>query len=158
MSDERKKAYQARFERVLDHIEAHLHAPLEVEQLAAVAHFSRFHFQRQFADFTGVGVARYILLMRLKHASLQLAFQSQRRIIDIPPEAGFENPGSFFRCLESGGWSNLGSFRPNYLRRFGSRVAREASALRSQLGHLGDFLWFIRIIRSASGARPWCCG
>ncbi|BEV17280.1 hypothetical protein HBDW_40680 [Herbaspirillum sp. DW155] len=95
MSDDRKKAYQARFERVLDHIEAHLHAPLEMEQLAAVAHFSRFHFQRQFADFTGVGVARYILLMRLKHASLQLAFQPQRRIIDIALEAGFENPESF---------------------------------------------------------------
>jgi AraC family transcriptional regulator len=71
-----------------------------MEQLAAVAHFSRFHFQRQFADFVGVGVARYILLMRLKHASLQLAFQPQRRIIDIALEAGFENPESFTRLQE----------------------------------------------------------
>lgn len=127
MSDDRKKAYQARFERVLDYIEAHLHAPLEVEQLAGVAHFSRFHFQRQFADFTGVGVARYILLMRLKHASLQLAFQPQRRIIDIALEAGFENPESFTRAFRAAFGQSPSQFRrapdwPSWHERFVFRI------------------------------------
>jgi AraC family transcriptional regulator len=131
MNDDRKSSsqarYQSRFERVLDHIEAHLHAPLEMEQLAAVAHFSRFHFQRQFADFTGVGVARYILLMRLKHASLQLAFQSQRRIIDIALEAGFENPESFTRAFKSAFGQSPSQFRrapdwPSWNERFVFRI------------------------------------
>ena len=111
MSEARKKAYIARFERVLDHIESHLHEPLDAEQLAGLAHFSRFHFQRQFADFVGVGVARYILLMRLKHASYQLAFQPARRIIDIALEAAFENPESFTRAFRSAFGQSPSQFR-----------------------------------------------
>lgn len=141
MSDERKKAYQARFEHVLDHIEAHLHAPLEVEQLANVAHFSRFHFQRQFADFTGVGVARYILLMRLKHASLQLAFQPQRRIIDIALEAGFENPESFTRAFRSAFGQSPSQFRrgpdwPSWHERFVFRIPERKVDVQVEITHV----------------------
>ena len=111
MSDARRKSYVARFERVLDHIEHHLDEALDVDRLAGVAHFSRFHFQRQFADFVGVGVARYILLMRLKRASLQLAFRHESRIIEIALQAGFENPESFTRAFRSAFGQSPSQFR-----------------------------------------------
>lgn len=99
MNDDRTRHYAARFDRVLAYIEAHLQEPLTVERLSQVAHFSRFHFHRQFADYLGTSVARYILLLRLRRASFQLAFNRQTRIIEIALEAGFENPESFSRAF-----------------------------------------------------------
>ena len=95
------KAYTARFAKVLDYIETHLHEPLSVEQLSQVANFSKFHFHRQFAEYTGVCVARYILLLRLRQATYRLVFNSPTRIIDIALDAGFENPESFTRAFRN---------------------------------------------------------
>ncbi|HVI52215.1 MAG TPA: AraC family transcriptional regulator [Candidatus Sulfotelmatobacter sp.] len=100
MLDDREKAYARRFRRVLDYIERHLDEELSVERLSRVAHFSKFHFHRQFAKFCGVSVSRYIQLIRLKTASQQLVRQRQRKIIDIALEAGFENPESFSRAFK----------------------------------------------------------
>ncbi len=94
------KAYTARFAKVLDYIEAHLHEPLSGEQLSQVAHCAKFHFHRQFAELIGVGVARYILLLRLRQATYQLVFNRTTRIIDIALNAGFENPESFTRAFK----------------------------------------------------------
>ena len=45
--------YERRVHRVMDHIEQHLDQPLDLETLAAVAHFSAFHFHRLFRAWTG---------------------------------------------------------------------------------------------------------
>jgi AraC family transcriptional regulator len=73
---------------------------MTVEQLSEVACFSRFHFHRQFSQFCGVSVSRYITLMRLKRASYRLVQQSPDKIIDIALDAGFENPESFSRAFK----------------------------------------------------------
>lgn len=99
MNDTRLRTYAARFDKVLAYIEAHLQEPLPVERLSRVANFSRFHFHRQFADYLGTSVARYILLLRLRRASYLLAFDRKTKIIDIALEAGFENPESFSRAF-----------------------------------------------------------
>jgi AraC family transcriptional regulator len=94
-------AYAVRFNRVFDYIEKHLDEELTVESLSQVANFSKFHFHRQFSDYTGVGVFRYVQLMRLKRASYRLSFSPEARIIDIALEAGFENPESFSRAFKN---------------------------------------------------------
>lgn len=99
MNDDQISRYAARFDKVLAYIEAHLDEPLTAERLSRVAHFSRFHFDRQFADFLGTSATRYLLLLRLRRASFKLAFQPQIRIIEIALEAGFENPESFSRAF-----------------------------------------------------------
>lgn len=109
--DSRKQRYAERFGKVLDYIEAHLEEPLSVERLAEVAHFSRFHFHRQFADYLGVSVARYVLLMRLRRASFQIAFNRKIRVIDIALDAGFENPESFTRAFRSAFGQSPTAFR-----------------------------------------------
>lgn len=101
MSDAKARAYAARLNKVLDYIESHLDEPLTVEQLSQVAHFSRFHFHRQFAEYTGSSVFRYIQRLRLKQASYKLAFDRRAKIIDIALEAGFENPESFSRAFKN---------------------------------------------------------
>lgn len=101
MNENRARAYAARFGRVLDYIEAHLGDALTTEHLSQVANFSRFHFHRQFAEIIGTSVARYILLLRLRRASYLLAFDRQRKVIDIALDAGFENPESFTRAFRN---------------------------------------------------------
>jgi AraC family transcriptional regulator len=92
--------YARRFKQVFDFIDRHLDEALSVEQLSQVAHFSKFHFHRQFSQYCGISVSRYISLMRLKRASLRLAFNPMERIIDIALDAGFENPESFTRAFK----------------------------------------------------------
>lgn len=101
MNELRTTAYAARLGKVLDYIEAHLGEALTVERLSRVANFSKFHFHRQFADYIGTSVARYVLLLRLRRASQQLAFDRGAKIIDIALEAGFENPESFSRAFRN---------------------------------------------------------
>lgn len=103
--------YMKRFETVFDYIETHLDEPLNVDQLSELAHFSKFHFHRQFAACTGINVARYIQLLRLKRASYQLVFAAQRRITDIALEAGFENPESFTRAFKKAFGQTPSQFR-----------------------------------------------
>lgn len=97
----RADLYAARFNKVFDHIDHHLDEALSVESLSQVAHFSKFHFHRQFSDYCGISVMRYIQLMRLKRASYRLVFNALERITDIALDAGFENPESFSRAFKS---------------------------------------------------------
>ncbi|MDH5218387.1 MAG: AraC family transcriptional regulator [Gammaproteobacteria bacterium] len=84
-----------------DFIYEHLDENLSVDRLSQVVHFSRYHFHRQFSEYTGVSVIRFIQLMRLKRASYQLAFNKQRKIIEIALDACFENPESFSRAFKN---------------------------------------------------------
>ncbi|OIR00834.1 right origin-binding protein [mine drainage metagenome] len=93
------QAYARRFHRVLAYIDHHLDQPLDLEGLSAVAHFSKFHFHRQFSKYMGLTVGRYILLMRLKRASFRLLAEPRARIIDIALEAGFDGPAVFSRAF-----------------------------------------------------------
>lgn len=93
-------AYVRRIERVIEYVCSHLEEDLSVERLSAVAGFSKFHFHRQFSTFTGLSVAQFVRLVRLKRAAYQLAFDPSRSIIDIAMTAGFSAPESFSRAFK----------------------------------------------------------
>ncbi|MEJ2592020.1 MAG: AraC family transcriptional regulator [Candidatus Thiodiazotropha sp.] len=100
MNETTTESYQARLERVFDHIDRHLDETLGLDELSRLANFSKFHFHRLFSAHVGLGVVRYIQLKRLKRASYRLVFEERLRIIDIALEAGFENPESFSRAFK----------------------------------------------------------
>lgn len=101
MNSEKHQRYTRRFEQVFAYIEQHLDSPLTVEQLSDVACFSRFHFHRQFSQFCGISISRYITLMRLKRASFRLVNDPPEKVINIALDAGFENPESFSRAFKN---------------------------------------------------------
>ncbi len=92
--------YHARFRKVLEYIDAHLDEDLTVDRLSSVAAFSKYHFHRQFSEFFGINVYKYIQLNRLKRAAYQLAFRDRSSIIDIALASGYENPESFSRAFK----------------------------------------------------------
>jgi len=73
---------------------------MSLDTLYQIAHFSKFHFHRQFTGYTGITVNRFIQLMRLKRATYRLAFDKDQKIIDIALDAQFENPESFSRAFK----------------------------------------------------------
>lgn len=111
MTPSSRELYARRMGKVLDYIGAHLSEPLSVEELSRVAGFSKYHFHRQFTAFTGITVARFVALLRLKRASLQLAFGVDQRIIEVAYEAGFANPESFSRAFKSAQGQSPSQFR-----------------------------------------------
>src|SRR5436305_4264630 len=87
--------YQQRMRRVLDYIDRHLDADLDLETLSGVAVFSKFHFHRQFTATFGLSVHRYVQLARMKRASYQLAYMDAHSVTDIAMDAGYDAPDAF---------------------------------------------------------------
>lgn len=94
------RAYARRFEKVFDYIDRHHDEALTVDTLSRIAHFSRFHFHRQFTDYCGITVSRYIQLVRMRRASYRLVFNPLERIADIALDAGFDSPEAFSRAFK----------------------------------------------------------
>ncbi|MBA9858107.1 AraC family transcriptional regulator [Ralstonia pickettii] len=84
---------------MLVHIDAHLEDALDVDGLAEVATFSKYHFHRQFTLLFGMNVGRYVQLLRLKRAAHQLAYRDAARITDIALVCGYEAPEAFARAF-----------------------------------------------------------
>lgn len=93
-------AIKKRLEDTLEKIDATLDAPLDIAALATAAACSRFHFQRQFSAFVGMGVADYQRLMRFRRAGLQLAFRHETPITEVAFNAHYENLESFSRAFK----------------------------------------------------------
>lgn len=103
--------YTARFTAVLAYIEANLEGDLSVKTLSQVAHFSTYHFHRQFSAFVGVPVARYVQLMRLRRAARRLAGQAEYSVLEAALDAGFESPEAFSRAFRRDFGTSPSAFR-----------------------------------------------
>lgn len=100
MTDAIRSAYLARFQRVVDHIDAHLGENLDTSTLSAIAAFSQFHFHRQFSALLGIGPARYVQQRRMRRAAHQLAFRAGLPILEIALQNGYESPEAFARAFK----------------------------------------------------------
>jgi AraC-like DNA-binding protein len=54
------RAYAEKFNSLFDYIDKHLDEDLSVERLSQVVNFSKYHFHRQFSEYAGINVFRYI--------------------------------------------------------------------------------------------------
>lgn len=103
--------YQARMQRVLDHIDRHLDGDLDLEAVSGVAAFSKFHFHRQFKATFGLSLHRYVQLARMRRASKQLAGEEGQSVTDIAFEAGYETPDAFARAFRQRFGQSPSAFR-----------------------------------------------
>lgn len=94
-----RREYVARINRVLDHIEAHLQDTLTLERLAAVAHFSPYHFHRVFNAMVGETLNRFIARVRIERAMQWLIAHPGRSVTDIALDCGFASSQTFARAF-----------------------------------------------------------
>lgn len=79
-------------------IDAHAHREIDLEDAAAEAGLSPFHFLRTFADALGVTPHQYLVRARLRRAARLLA-DDQRSITDIAYDVGFGDLSNFVRTF-----------------------------------------------------------
>jgi len=92
--------YARRMNRVLDFIDQHLDQPLELEQLAHVAHFSAFHFHRVFSGWLDETLADYLLRRRLVRGAARLAARPDISVLEIALSVGFGSGEAFARAFK----------------------------------------------------------
>jgi AraC-like DNA-binding protein len=79
-------------------IDAHSHRQIDLEDAAAQADISPFHFLRLFAKVLGVTPHQYLVRSRLRHAARRLA-DEDRSITDIAYDVGFGDLSNFVRTF-----------------------------------------------------------
>lgn len=89
-----------RIQKAVDFVEDNLHEDLATEQIAKVAAFSQWHFQKIFTALVGDSVKEYVRKRRLT-ASITDLCSSDRRIIDIAMDYQFESQESFTRAFKT---------------------------------------------------------
>jgi AraC-like DNA-binding protein len=86
----------------LDSIQAYMqdniHAQLELEDLAAVAHLSKFHFSNRYKALTGYSPIKHFLHMKIEYAC-QLLDSSELSVKAIAAELGYPDPLYFSRLF-----------------------------------------------------------
>ncbi|MEM9131461.1 MAG: AraC family transcriptional regulator [Actinomycetota bacterium] len=92
-------SYEARVDRVMDHVRTNLDQELPLADLAAVAHFSPYHFHRIFRATTGETVADFVRRARLERAVQLMQAAPQRSLTSISAETGFATPSDFARLF-----------------------------------------------------------
>lgn len=95
----RRPLYVERINAVVDYVEAHLAEDLTVERLAAVAHFSPFHFHRVFGALVGETVKQFVNRVRVERAATLLIQQPSSSVTEISAACGYGSPSSFARAF-----------------------------------------------------------
>jgi AraC family transcriptional regulator len=98
MREQTEQTYKERILRVLVHIQNHLDEAVALEDLAAVAHFSPYHFHRIFKGMVGESVMEHIRRLRLERAAHRLKV-GDPPITRIAFEAGYETHEAFTRAF-----------------------------------------------------------
>jgi AraC family transcriptional regulator len=88
---------RGRLRAVVEYIEENLDASLSLEQMAAVARLSPYHFARQFKTATGLPPHQYVILRRVERAKQFLQRDGDLSLADIAASAGFSDQSQFSR-------------------------------------------------------------
>ncbi|RQW04535.1 AraC family transcriptional regulator [candidate division KSB1 bacterium] len=89
--------YKSRINRVLDYIDAHLDRNFTLDELAAIASFSKYHFHRIFLSFMDEPLFQFIQRIRLERAAALLSSRPDKSITEIALDCGFGGSAAFAR-------------------------------------------------------------
>lgn len=92
--------YRSALEQAIIYIEGRLGEDIKVEDVAKAAGYSYYHLNRQFSAVLGESVGGYIKKRRLAEAAKELIY-TDKRIIDIALDCGFESSEAFSRAFKA---------------------------------------------------------
>ena len=101
MSQTSKDEYIARIQKVQDYIEVNYWTSMSTEELAAVAGFSKYHFNRIFKSVLGESLLQYVNRIRLEQSLFILAHRQDYNMTDIAYELGFGDSAVFSRAFKN---------------------------------------------------------
>ena len=104
--------YRNRINQAAAFIEANLSHPVSLDEVAAAANFSPFHFHRIFSAFTGETIFEYLLRTRMKKAVALLMSGHPSHAIAV--EAGYQTTSAFTKAFKR----SFGCSPTSYKRQF----------------------------------------
>lgn len=134
------RRHRTAVERAIAHMRANFAEPLTLDTIAKVAHCSPWHFDRTFTAITGLSPMRYLSILRIDGAK-SAVLRSDRRIIDIAYDVGYNSLGSFGK-------------------RFTELVGLSPRELRSAAGRFDLKRWHATLEQACDQQLPQasCCG
>ena len=94
-----QRNYAERFEAVFTYLDRHFAEDLTLEDVAAVAGFSKFHFSRTFKQLSGCNFYEYLLHRRIKSSEAML-MKPNLSISQIALQSGFSSVSTFNRTFK----------------------------------------------------------
>ena len=94
-----RQKYMEKFLFICNHINEHFAEPLTLENTAAMAGFSKYHFSRLFRQYTDTTFYKYLNQKRIAHAK-QLLLDNDLPVLEIAFQCGFSNLSSFLRMFK----------------------------------------------------------
>jgi len=88
---------RGRLRAVVEYVEAHLDAGPTLEQMAAIAQVSPYHFARQFKAATGLPPHQYVIARRVERAQRILTQDGNASLAEVAARAGFSDQSQFSR-------------------------------------------------------------
>ncbi len=82
---------------VIEYIEEHLEASPTLEQMAAVAHLSPYHFARQFKAAAGLPPHQYVIMRRVERSKHLLQSGGEDSLAEIAAHTGFSDQSQLSR-------------------------------------------------------------
>ena len=86
---------RAKLRAVVEYVEGRLDAGPTLEQMAAAARLSPYHFARQFKAATGLPPYQYVLLRRVERARQLLQGGTGLSLAEVAARAGFSDQSQF---------------------------------------------------------------
>jgi len=88
---------RGRLRAVVEYIEEHLGAGPSLEQMAAVARLSAYHFARQFKATTGLPPHQFVIARRVERARELLQGGTDLSLAEVAADVGFSDQSQFSR-------------------------------------------------------------
>lgn len=95
-----REDYISRINKATDYIERNIDKKLTLDEIAAHANFSPFHFHRIFKAFIGETLTSFIKRLRIEKASVYLIMNPRMTITEVALECGFGSSASFARSFK----------------------------------------------------------
>jgi AraC family transcriptional regulator len=104
-----------RIRRALELMHANLERDLPLEEIAAAAHLSPFHFARLFKKLTGAPPHAYLATLRAAQAQTLLA-ETDLSVTEIASRVGYSSPSHFTKAFRQATGLTPRSFRAALVR------------------------------------------
>jgi len=96
--------------QVFDYVASRLEAEISLDDMAAVANLSRFHFARAFKKSVGEPPYAYVLRQRIERAKMLLK-STKMQVNEVATLTGFKTASHFVRAFQQAVGTSPGSFR-----------------------------------------------
>ena len=103
-------------------LNAHLHSPLQLEQIASAVHLSPYHLCRLFKQNTGITIHQYFKRLRLFNAAQEMLEYPQSRLDLLALDYGFSNHGNFSTAFHQTFGLNPSQLRGTQLRQMSKNL------------------------------------